>query len=62
MASFLDAEQDGRRKYVARMLNLAPDKPDTWPLGIIDGVISRAEKAAEDVMREDVRQIMSRNR
>lgn len=60
MASYLDADQKGRRTYVARMLGLDPSSPDTWPLETIDDVIKRSEKAAEDKMRDDCRKLMSR--
>lgn len=54
MASFLDATEDQRRLYVARMLGLSPSHPESWPLETINGIIERAEERADKSILEDV--------
>lgn len=54
MASFLDMDEDRRRLYIARMLGLSPDHPDSWPMDMIDQMIERAEKKADRSVRNDV--------
>lgn len=60
MGSFLDMEQRQRRMYVARSLGLDPDSPDSWPVETIDGIISKAEYAADHAVLEECRRLMSR--
>lgn len=52
MASFLDMDESGRKKYVARLLNLHPFLPSSWPMETIDTVIKHAENAAEQAARD----------
>jgi len=58
MACFLDMDDRGREKYVARMLNLDPDQPSSWPLATIHEIIERAEKAADESVWSDCRRKM----
>lgn len=60
MASFLDLKPDDRQIYVAQMMGLSPNHPDTWPVEVIDRVISEAEKAAERMLQDVVRRLCSR--
>lgn len=57
MASFLDMEPEQRRMYVARMMNLDPSAPDTWPSLAIERVIARAEEAADRTVADEVRKL-----
>lgn len=61
MASFLDMEAKQRKMYVARMLNCNPDDPYSWPLEIIDRIISRAESLADQSVRIDCEQMLRRS-
>lgn len=58
MASFLGMEEKQRRMYVARLLNLDPYSPESWPLESIDRVIREAEKAADRTAIEVVSRMM----
>jgi hypothetical protein len=59
MASFLDMEQEQRRMYVARLMNLDPRDPSQWPTKIIDRVIYAAERAADQTAVDMVGKLMS---
>jgi hypothetical protein len=60
MTSFLDMDEKGRRMYVARHLDLNPHDTSSWPKDVIDGVISKAEEAADRTVRDECRRIGSR--
>lgn len=60
MASFLDMDEKNRRLYVARLFNCDPSRPDTWPNETIDGIIYKAERAAEQTAQDEVRRLMTR--
>lgn len=60
MASFLDMDDSGRKKYVARLLNLHPFLPSSWPMETIESVIQCAEKAADQAARDECERIGSR--
>lgn len=45
------------RNKVARYLNLDPDKPKTWPLDIIDGLIFIEHREGKEKMLEEIRKL-----
>lgn len=60
MASYLDMDERGRRLYVARLCNFDPSRPENWPLEVIDRIISKSEKAADQTARDEVRKTMTK--
>lgn len=38
---------EDRERRVAQMLGFNPDRPDTWPRGIIRDILAKADRAAE---------------
>lgn len=61
MASFLDMEEKQRQMYVARMLGLDPNSPASWPMDIIERIISKAEHRADESVRDDCRTMVRRS-
>jgi hypothetical protein len=57
---FLDMEDKQRRMYVARLLGLDPYSPGSWPVEMIDGIIAKAEVAADKAARDEVDKLARR--
>lgn len=61
MGCFLNLPLEDQQAHVARMLDLSPTDKSSWPMTIIDAVISGAEQAAELDMRNRVQRLMRKN-
>jgi hypothetical protein len=61
VGSFLDMEEKQRRMYVARSLGLDPDSPTSWPVEIIDRIISKAEHRADETVRDECAKLNRRS-
>jgi hypothetical protein len=54
-------EEKQRRMYVARSLGLDPDSPTSWPVEIIDRIISKAEHRADETVRDECAKLNRRS-